>query len=119
MHDLAAICADKSRDKELTWFHLYMNRLTWEIGECDRGLARLKTAIEVQKEAVIAASKNRKTIASMKAKKEREFFVELDRQEQKEIDDLVVTHYSKAKPEKQNPAELGIVRGAAKQEGCT
>lgn len=116
MHNMVALCANKSTDQELTWFHLYLKRLTREIGESDKRLAQLKSAIEAQKEVVIKASKNRKTLASMKEKKEKEFFVELGRREQKEIDDLVVTRYSKAEPGEQNSAEIQNLEGAEKRE---
>jgi flagellar export protein FliJ len=106
MHDMVAMCADKSRDKELTWFHLYLNRLTREIGESDKSLAQLKSAIEAQRKTVIEASKNKKALTSMKAKKEKEFNVELDRSEQKEIDDLVVTSCSRTGSKKQSSVEI-------------
>ncbi len=96
IRDMASVCADRSRDRELNWFHLYVNRLTLEIGESARRLTKLESEIRAQKEAVIEASKNRKTLASMKAKKEKEFLLELDRLEQKETDELVITRYAKA-----------------------
>lgn len=96
IRDMASVCADRSRDRELNWFHLYVNRLTQEIGESARRLTKLESEIRAQKEAVIEASKNRKTLASMKAKKEKEFLLELDRLEQKETDELVITRYAKA-----------------------
>jgi flagellar protein FliJ len=116
MHDLVAMCADKSRDHELTWFHLYLNRLTREMGESDQRLAQLKSEIQAQKEAVIEASKNRKILAAMKAKKEKGFLLETDRREQKEIDDLVVTRYTKAEPGRAISAEIHSVNGIAEHE---
>jgi flagellar protein FliJ len=116
MHDLAAMCADVSRDQELTWFHLYLNRLTREIRECEQHLAQLKSEIETQKEAVIEASKNRKTLASMKAKKEKEFFMDQEKREQKEIDDLVVARYKKSESGRQGSAQILRREGSAKHE---
>lgn len=98
MQDMVSMCADNSSDHELTWFHRYLNRLTLEIGESDKRLAQLKSEIQAQKEALIEASKKRKMLASMKAKKEKEFLVELDRREQRDIDDLVITRYAKSEP---------------------
>ncbi|MBP1624059.1 MAG: Flagellar FliJ protein [Acidobacteria bacterium] len=117
MHDLVAMCGDRSRDQELTWFHLYLTRLTREISESDKRLAQLKSEIRAQKEAVMNAMKNRKTLASMKAKKEKEFFVELGRQEQKEMDDLVLARYAKTEPGEAGPAEIRRTEGAAKHQG--
>jgi len=116
MNDLAAICADRSQDQELTWFHRYLNRLTCEIKECEKRLAQLKSEIEAQKEAVIEASKNRKTLSSMKAKKQKDFLLDLERREQKEIDDLVVTRYSKAESQRQNSSGIRRSESAAKHQ---
>jgi flagellar export protein FliJ len=116
MLDLVSMCADKSADQELNWFHRYLNRLTCEIRESDKRLAQLKSEIEAQKDAVIEASKNRKTLASMKAKKQKDFFVDLERQEQKEIDELVVTRYSRAESGRQISADIQSLKSAAKHE---
>jgi flagellar protein FliJ len=116
MCDMAAMCADRSRDHELTWFHRYLNRLTGEMKESDKRLVQLTAEIQAQKEAVIEASKNRKTLASMKTKKEKEFSLELERREQKEIDDLVVTRYSKAESVSGRPSGMRNRIGAAKHE---
>jgi len=116
MHDMAAKYADKFRDEELSWFHLYLNRLTCEIGEREKRLVQLQSEIKAQKEAVIEASKNRKTLASMKAKKEKEYFMEQEKREQKEIDDLVVTRYTRSESGRQSSREIRGVADAAKQE---
>jgi flagellar export protein FliJ len=116
MQDIVEKYADKFRDEEMSWFHLYLNRLTSEIGECEKRLVQLQSEIKAQKEALIEASKNRKTLASMKAKKEKEFFAEQEKREQKEIDDLVVTRYARLESGRQSSAEILGSAGAAIQE---
>lgn len=116
MHDMAAKYADKFIDEELSWFHRYLNRLTSEIGECQKRLVQLQSEIKAQKEALIEASKNKKTLASMKAKKEKEYFAEQEKREQKEIDDLVVARYTRSESGRQSSAEILGLAGAAKQE---
>jgi flagellar protein FliJ len=116
MRDMAAKYAAKFRDEELSWFHLYLNRLTSEIGACEKRLVQLQSEIKAQKEALIEASKNRKTLASMKAKKEKEFIAEQEKREQKEIDDLVVARYARLEKGRQSSAEIPGLAGAAKRE---
>jgi flagellar export protein FliJ len=98
MKDLSVRRAENTVSQELTWFYLYLNRLTHEIGECEKRLAQLQSEVEAQKGVVIEASKKRKTLATMKAKKEKEFIVALEKQEQKEVDELVVTRYAAKEP---------------------
>lgn len=93
MRELSLKQAENSNHQELNWFYLYLNRLTHEIGECEKRLSQLQSEIQVQKEVVIEASKKRKTLATMKGKKEKEYMVALEKQEQKEVDELVVMRY--------------------------
>lgn len=94
MKEIALKCEKNDIDQELNWYYLYLNRLTYEIGESEKRLLQLQAEIQAQKEIVIEAAKKRKTLASMKAKKEKEFIFEMEKQEQKTIDDLVVTRYA-------------------------
>ena len=92
--EIARKYAANANDPELNWFYLYLNRLTSEINECEIRLAKLQSEVQAQKDAVIEASKKRKTLASLKTKREKEFIYEMEKREQKEIDDLVVTRYT-------------------------
>ena len=79
---------------ELNWHYLYIDRLSLEIKQSEKRLTELDKQVQAQKEAVIEATKKRKTISSLRSKKEKEFIFEVERQEQKDIDDLVVTRYA-------------------------
>jgi flagellar export protein FliJ len=79
---------------ELNWHYLYIDRLSHEIKQSEKRLAELDKQVQAQKEAVIEATKKRKTISSLRSKREKEFIFEVERQEQKDIDDLVVTRYA-------------------------
>jgi flagellar protein FliJ len=94
MNEISLKCEKNAIDEELNWSYLYLNRLTHEIKECEKRLTQLRSEVQAQKEVVIEAAKKRKALASMKAKKEKEFLIAMERQEQKEIDDLVVTRYA-------------------------
>ncbi len=93
MNELSIKRNENPSNQELTYFYLYLNRLTYEIGECEKRILKLQSQVQAQKEVVIEATKKKKTLATMKAKKEREFLVAQEKQEQKEVDELVVTRY--------------------------
>ena len=90
--------ADHQNQQEWVWYHLYLKRLSEDISESEKRLIQWKAKIEAQKTVVIEASKKRKTLASMKAKKKKEFVMALEKQEQKEVDDLVTTRFGFKEP---------------------
>lgn len=94
MDELALRKAQLSDHQELNWFYLYMNRLAQEIRECEKRLAQLEADVQAQKEAVVEASRKKKVLSTLKAKKQKEFITEVEKQEQKDIDDLVVTRFA-------------------------
>jgi flagellar protein FliJ len=98
MEELNQKQTESPASEELNWFYLYINRLNKEIRESDKRLALLNTEVQKQKEIVIEASKKKKTLASLRAKKEKEFIYALEKQEQKELDELVATRYVKKDP---------------------
>ena len=93
MKELSLKRSANSEHKELNWYYLYLDRLTHEIEESEKRLAQLQSEVQAQKEAVIEAVKKKKVLASLKSKKQKEFAFEMEKQEQKEIDDIVVTRY--------------------------
>lgn len=93
MNELSDKRSGNTDHKELDWYYRYLNRLTNEIGESEKRLAQLQSEIQAQKEVVIEAGKKKKVLASLKSKKQKEFVLEMEKQEQKEIDDIVVTRY--------------------------
>jgi flagellar export protein FliJ len=101
MNDLALKQSGSSDPQELNWFYLYLNRLTHEIAESRKRLAKLEVEVQAQKEVVMEASKKKKVLASLRSKREREFTLAMEKQEQREIDDLVVTRFPGREPDNQ------------------
>jgi len=93
MKELSFKRSENSDHQELDLYYVYINRLTHEIGESEKCLAKLQLEVQVQKDVVIEASKKKKVLATLKSKREREFSASMEKQEQKEVDDLVVTRY--------------------------
>lgn len=94
MKELSQKRAENAVNHEVNWFYLYLNRLTQEIQQSLKKLAQLEAEVQAQKLVVIEASKKRKTLDLMKAKKAKQFVFALEKQEQKEIDDLVATRFT-------------------------
>lgn len=93
MEEFSRIRFETDRHEDLNLYHRYLNRLAHEIDESGRVLVQLESEVQAQKEAVIDASRKRKTLASLKSKKEQEFVAAAEKQAQKEIDDLVITRF--------------------------
>ena len=93
MKELSSKRSENSDHMELDLFYPYINRLTYEIGESEKRLIQLQAEVQAQKEVVIEATKKRKVLASLKSKKEKEFVAAMEKQEQKEVDDLVVMRF--------------------------
>jgi flagellar protein FliJ len=94
MKELSQKRSENAPHNELDLFYKYLNRLSLEIRDSDKRLVQLQEEVQSQKEAVIEASKKKKTLATMRTKKQREFIAAVDREEQKEVDELVVTRYA-------------------------
>jgi flagellar FliJ protein len=105
MKELLLKRAENGTGEELQWFYLYLNRLTQEIQQSTEKLDQLETEVKAQRTVVIEASKKRKILDLMKERKERQFAFALEKQEQKEIDELVVTRFGR-EPTYQGSAEV-------------
>jgi flagellar protein FliJ len=92
--ELGRIQEEAVTNREFNWFHLYIQRLGLEIKESEKRLEQTALEIHKQKQNVIEASKKKKTLASLRAKREKEFIYELLKQEQKEIDEIVATRFN-------------------------
>ena len=86
--------SENALQKELDYYYRYCARLAHEIGESKKRLAQLQTDVQLQRAVVIEASKNKKILATMRKKKEREFMAAAEKQEQKDIDELVAARYT-------------------------
>lgn len=97
--ELAQKQSENPAHHELTGYHLYLNRLNYEMEECQKRLMQLQSEVQAQTDVVIEASRNRKTLDSMRAKKEKEFRVAQEKQYQKDMDELIVTRYRSKDPD--------------------
>jgi flagellar protein FliJ len=94
MAELSQKRSENASHMELDFFYRYLNRLTLEIEENGKRLSQLQSEVQLQKEAVIEATKKKKTLAVMREKKQREFLAAADSREQNDVDELVVTRYA-------------------------
>ncbi len=80
--------------EEMHWFYPYLKRLEVELGVCAKQIALLEETFEAQRRLVVQASQNRKVLDSLKSKKEKEFNTDIEKQEQKAIEELVTVKFS-------------------------
>lgn len=119
MEELGRRQAQDPADEELEWFRRYVSRLMIEVKESERRLSEIEADIARQKEIVIEASRNKKVLSTLKAKKQKEFAVEMDRREQKEIEDLVVTRYATGKAGRSRSDDARESRSPNQPTGAT
>jgi len=95
----AAEMAEKQQDNtaygELIYYRMYLDRLDQEIENSHRRLVRLSAEVEVQRKALVEASKKRKTLTTLRDKRYKEFNQALEKVFQKEIDDIVVLRHGR------------------------
>lgn len=116
LNELSIKRNENPANPELNYFYLYINRLIYEVERCEKRLLALQSEIQAQKEVVLEASKKKKTLATMKAKKEKEFLFVQEKQEQKEVDELVVTRYSTRESEYAPAVEVQKISSGLKQD---
>jgi flagellar FliJ protein len=92
-HEMAAKQGENLAHGELGEYRLYLKRLLVETENSEKSIVKLRAAVEEQKRAVIEASKKRKTLSSLRDKREKVFNIEQEKSWQKEMDDLVVVRY--------------------------
>jgi flagellar FliJ protein len=92
--ELASEESGECDSREISWFYRFLDRLSLEMATSRGRIAQLERELEVQKQIMIEASRDKKMIENLRLKKHKEFFVSLERQEQKSVDELVVTRFA-------------------------
>jgi flagellar FliJ protein len=92
--ELALKKSGECDSREISWFYRFLDRLSLEMAVARERIAQLERELEVQKQIMIEASRDKKMIENLRLKKEKEFLVSLERQEQKSIDEIVVTRFA-------------------------
>jgi flagellar protein FliJ len=94
LEELALKQSENTTQQEQAWFYLYLDRLHYESEACEKRILQLESEIAAQKQVVIEATKKKKTLASMKTRKSREHTVAVEKQDQKEIDELATARFA-------------------------
>jgi flagellar export protein FliJ len=93
--EMVAKQQDSKAYGELIYYRMYIHRLDMEIENSNKRLVRLRAEVEVQRKVLIEASKKRKTLTSLRDKKEKAFNIEMERAFQREIDEIVVLRHKR------------------------
>jgi flagellar export protein FliJ len=81
--------------REIEWSCLYLKRLEFEMEECRKRIHQLEKEIEIQKKAVIEATKKTKILDTLKSHKRQDYLAAYDKEEQKTVDEIVVTRFAR------------------------
>jgi len=92
--ELASEESGKCDEREISCFCRFLDRLSREMAVSRERVTRLEQELEAQKQIMIEASRDKKMIENLRLKKQKEFLVSLERQEQKSVDELVVTRFA-------------------------
>ncbi|MBZ5495427.1 MAG: flagellar export protein FliJ [Acidobacteriia bacterium] len=79
--------------REIAWYYRFLDRLGQELEQSAKRIVQLEKQLEAQKQIMIEASRDKKMIENLRNKREKEFVVSLEREEQKAIDEIVVTRF--------------------------
>ena len=80
--------------QEILWFYRFLDRLTVELEQSASRIAQLEKDLETQKQIMIEASRNKKMIENLRIRRMKEFASMLEREEQKTVDEIVVTRFT-------------------------
>jgi len=83
--------------REIGWYCTFLRRLDHEMEQTARRIQNLRQELEAQMVAWIERSKDKKVLENLRQRKERDYRKAMDRIEQKDIDELVVTRYAREK----------------------
>ncbi len=81
--------------QEISWFYLYLDRLDHEIHRSNERAAQLEKNLEAQKQIMVEAARHKQMIENLKTKRYKEYCVALDREDQKSVDEIVVTRFAR------------------------
>lgn len=80
--------------EETGWYYRFLNRLEEEIQRSNKRALQLEKDLEMQKQVMIRASRDKQMIENIRKKKQKEYRVALDREDQKSNDEIVVTRFA-------------------------
>jgi len=81
--------------EEISWFYLYLDRLRLELEQSTQRILRMEKQIQVQQTTFYEASKKRKVIDALKARRYRHHVVAAEREEQRGVDELVMMRFAR------------------------
>lgn len=93
LRELATKKVDRIDAAELGWYYTYLDRLAGEMETAGRTIAGLNRQMDEQRTVLIEASRNKKVLDRLREKKMKQHHAAQDRDEQKAVEEFVVTHF--------------------------
>jgi flagellar FliJ protein len=94
LYELAQKKCGNCDSQEITLYYRFLDRLDHELEQAAKRIAEIEGRLETQKRVMIEASRDKKMIENLRNKREKEFHTALEKDEQKSIDEMVVTRYA-------------------------
>jgi flagellar protein FliJ len=92
--ELALLETGSCDTQEMGWFYRFLDRLEVEIKRSNERIVVLEKHLEAQKQKMILASRDKQIIENLKKKKKKEYVVAIEQEEQKTVDEIVVTRFA-------------------------
>jgi flagellar FliJ protein len=86
--------AESCDPEEIGWYQRYLSRLDLEMKRSLERVVELEKHLETQRQIMVEASRNKQMIENLKKKKRKEHITAAEREEQKSIDEMVVTRFA-------------------------
>jgi flagellar protein FliJ len=80
--------------QEIQWCYAFIDYLDQELKKSIGRLIELEKKIEEQRRIMVAASRDKKIIENLKSKRTREYLISSEREEQRNLDEIVVTRFA-------------------------
>lgn len=95
LSELAPMKLGDCDSREIAWFYRFLDRLTQEMEQTARRIEELEKKVEAQKQVMISATRDKKMIENLRTRRAKEFLVSSQREEQKSVDEIVVTRFAR------------------------
>jgi flagellar FliJ protein len=92
--ELAQLESGTYDTQEIGWCYRFLDRLDVEMKRSDARIVELEKHLEAQKQKMIKASRDKQMIENLKKKRQVEHVVSIEREEQKTVDEIVVTRFA-------------------------
>ncbi len=86
--------------QEIGWYYRFLDRLAYEVKKSSQRIVELEQRLETQKQVMIEASRKKQVIENLKKRRRKEYSVAVEREDQINMDEIVVTRFARQRPDR-------------------